>query len=168
MSVQGNMRRIWWIWLGSWCVVGLLGCASPSKEVLPPAAPPSVAAPADPLDKLKLSKPMRAAIKEARGELPTFWKAWEEGSWGKGDYIVNAQFLSEDGSRGEFLWLSVQARGEGEVTGLLEGEPTVRKDLKHGQVVTVKDAEIVDWMYVPDDGDHKGGYTLKALGIPAE
>ncbi len=124
--------------------------------------------PVEPLDRLKLSEEMRAAIKEARADLPTFWKAWEDGSWGTGDYIVNAQFMSEDGTEGEFLWIAVQARGEGEVTGMLEGAPTIRKDLKHGQVVTVKEAEVVDWMFVPEDGDHKGGYTLGALGIPSK
>jgi uncharacterized protein YegJ (DUF2314 family) len=148
-------------------VFGLMGCTPAAEPVSngKPVAPVEVAQPGSPL---KLSSSMRNAIVEARKELPTFWKAWEDGSWGKGDYIVSAQFMSEDGERGEFLWISVQARGEGEVTGMMEGQPEVRSDMKHGSVVTVKESDIVDWMYVPEDGDHKGGYTLKALGDPVK
>jgi len=150
-------------------VFGVIGCAPPAEPLTETgaevAAKEEVREPGYPLE---ISDLMKDAIVAARKELPVFWKAWQDGSWGAGDYIVSAQFMSEDGERGEFLWISVQAMGEGEVTGMMEGQPDVRKDIKHGDVVTVKESDIVDWMYVPEDGDHKGGYTLKALGDSTE
>ncbi len=155
-------------------VIGIVGCAPPAEKQVEDKSPAAVTSAPSFHEiggfetTLKLSQLMQDSIKEARAELPVFWKAWEEGTWGKGDYIVCAQFISEDGNEGEFLWISVQAIGEGEVTGMMEGNPEIRKDIKHGEVVTVKEKDIADWMYVPDDGDHKGGYTLKALGDPVE
>lgn len=140
----------------------LVGCAPPTPKEAPKAAeaPPK----SDPLDKLELSSQMVEAVKTARQGLPEFWKAWQNNGYGKGDYLVSAIFTNDDGKRAEFLWMSVEARGEGEVTGILTSVPTVRTDIKPGDRVTVREAWVVDWMFVPDDGDHKGGYTTSALG----
>lgn len=119
------------------------------------------------IDLLELSAETRAGIDQARKELPKFWKAWEESEWGKGDYIVNVQFMDKEG-RGEFLWMSVEAKGEGEITGVLEGPPRLEIGHKVGDRLTVKESDVVDWMFLPEEGDFRGGYTLKALGTEPE
>lgn len=168
MSVLVVMRN--WLLIGLVGMAALFGCAPKSdvKQPEPVDMAGKVEEPVDSMDKLELSSQMKSAIHEARAELPEFWKAWENNGFGEGDYIVNVQFMNEDESRGEFLWMSVEAYGEGEVTGLMEGVPTVRTDIKTGDRVTVKESDVVDWMFLPKDGDHKGGYTLKALGTSAE
>lgn len=151
-------------------ILCISGCA-PQIDTAPPSIPEAterIEEPVDSIDRISVSEEMRFAIHEARSKLPEFWEAWEKNGFGEGDYIINVHFLKRDQSEGEFLWMSVEARGEGEVTGLLEGEPTIELDIKHGDRLTVKESEIVDWMFVPKDGDHKGGYTLKALGTSAE
>lgn len=138
------------------------GCSPPT----PKGAPKTAEAPpkSDPLDKLELSSQMVDAVKTARDGLHKFWEAWKTNGFGKGDYQVSAIFTNDDGKRAEFLWMTVEARGEGEVTGILTSVPTVRTDIKPGDRVTVREDWVVDWMFIPEDGDHKGGYTTSALG----
>lgn len=163
-GAMGNLRWSWLVIVMLWAAVG---CA-PSVVPETPARPSSdVVAEPTGIDLLDLSDATRSAIAEARAELPEFWTAWEESGWGKGDYIVNVQFNDQSGG-GEFLWMSVEARGEGEVTGVIEGVPTGDVGVKTGERVTVKESDVVDWMFLPEEGDFRGGFTLKALGSEAE
>lgn len=141
-----------------------LGACTPAPSEPKKADSVPAASKSDPLDNLELSQQMVDAVHQAREGLPAFWSAWADNSFGKGDYLVSAIFTNEDGKRAEFLWMTVEARGEGEVTGSLTGVPTVRTDIKPGDRVTVQEDWIVDWMFVPEDGDHKGGFTTSALG----
>lgn len=152
-------------WVG--LVLILVGCAASPIENATNIDPPSAQAEVTGIDLLDLSAETRAGIEQAQKELPGFWKAWEGNEWGKGDYIVNVQFMDKEG-KGEFLWMSVEARGEGEITGVLEGPPRLEIGHKVGDRLTVKESEVVDWMFLPEEGDFRGGYTLKALGTEPE
>jgi uncharacterized protein YegJ (DUF2314 family) len=162
------MRKVFWMFGALGFLFLLLGCEAPpiqqdenqSKSEMPSGEALGI-------DLLELGAATRAGIEQARKELPEFWRAWEGNEWGKGDYIVNIQFMDRKG-KGEFLWMSVEARGEGEITGVLEGPPRLEIGHKVGDRITVKESDVVDWMFLPEEGDFRGGYTLKALGTEPE
>lgn len=157
------MKFAWWIGL----VLVLVGCAALPDGTASKSDPPVAKVEVTGIDLLDLSVETREGIEQARKELPEFWKAWEGNEWGKGDYIVNVQFMDQEG-KGEFLWMSVEARGEGEITGVLEGPPRLEIGHKVGDRLTVNESDVVDWMFLPEEGDFRGGYTLKALGTEPE
>lgn len=152
-------------WVG--LVLVLVGCAASPVQTDTKNDPPTAQEEVTGIDLLDLSEETRTGIEQARKELPGFWKAWEGNEWGEGDYIVNVQFMDK-GGKGEFLWMSVEARGEGEITGVLEGPPRLEIGHKVGDRLTVKESDVVDWMFLPEEGDFRGGYTLKALGTEPE
>jgi uncharacterized protein YegJ (DUF2314 family) len=160
---MGEMKFAWLIGL----VLVLVGCSALPDGTAPKSDPPVAEVEVTGIDLLELSAETREGIEQARRELPEFWRAWEGNEWGKGDYIVNVQFMDEEG-KGEFLWMSVEARGEGEITGVLEGPPRLEIGHKVGDRLTVKESDVVDWMFLPEEGDFRGGYTLKALGTEPE
>ncbi|ARU40898.1 hypothetical protein CCB80_06960 [Armatimonadetes bacterium Uphvl-Ar1] len=162
------MRKFFWMFGALGILLLLFGCETPAIQRDESISQSETqGAEAVGIDLLELSSDTRSGIEQARKELPEFWKAWEGNEWGKGDYIVNVQFMDNDG-KGEFLWMSVEARGEGEITGVLEGPPWLEIGHNVGDRLTVKESDVVDWMFLPEEGDFRGGYTLKALGTEPE
>ncbi|HVJ68710.1 MAG TPA: DUF2314 domain-containing protein [Caulifigura sp.] len=71
------------------------------------------------------------------------------------------KFIVEVKDEGEMLWLSEPKFDKGVYTGKLANQPALAKHLKMGEVIKVKEDDVVDWMYV-EDGKLMGGYTIRA------
>jgi uncharacterized protein YegJ (DUF2314 family) len=63
----------------------------------------------------------------------------------------------------EFIWVLVEAIENDRIFGRLANEPVSLKDLEEGDRVQANVAEINDWVYLDQQGDLVGGYTIKVL-----
>jgi uncharacterized protein YegJ (DUF2314 family) len=71
------------------------------------------------------------------------------------------KFVVEVKDEAELLWMNEPKFEKGVFTGKLANVPALAKHLKAGDVVKVKEDDVVDWMYV-EDGKLQGGYTIRA------
>ncbi len=130
----------------------LLGCQSAEEIVSGEAGNVEIVGADDP--------EMNAAIQQARSTLEQFIAALESPSTTQTYFSIKAGFPF-DGSL-EHLWLSdVYYDGES-FRGVLGNEPIYVESLHLGDEVTVRTAEVSDWMIV-DDGRLLGGFTIHVL-----
>lgn len=100
---------------------------------------------------------LAAAVLTAQRKLPEFIAAFKKG---QGKFAVCGKFETPSGP--EHLWVRVN-KYEGEVfSGKLDVEPKAYREKRKGDPISVKQADVVDWMYDAGEGMH-GGFTLKAL-----
>lgn len=100
---------------------------------------------------------LAAAVLTAQRQLPEFIEAFKKG---QGKFAVCGKFETPSGP--EHLWVRVD-KYEGEVfSGKLDVEPKAFREKRKGDPISVKQADVVDWMYDAGEG-MKGGFTLKAL-----
>jgi uncharacterized protein YegJ (DUF2314 family) len=71
------------------------------------------------------------------------------------------KFMVEVKDEAELLWLSDPKFDKGVYTGKVANQPAIAKHLKPGEMIKVKEDDVVDWMYV-EDGKLKGGFTIRA------
>lgn len=103
---------------------------------------------------------LAAAVIMAQRKLPEFIDVFsKQGQAGK--FAVCAKVETPIGP--EHLWVRIDGLAKDEFTGRLDVEPKAWKEKRKGDSMTVKKADVVDWMYDLGDG-LQGGYTLKALG----
>lgn len=136
----------------------LIGC---SPAVKPKEKPVEVSNP--PVGYDSEFRTMDDAVAEARRTFPEFVKAFESSAWGEGDYIVRMTFFDADRQVGEDLFVTFEKLADDQITGVIESDPQFFPELKRGKRVTKPIRELRDWMFVPTDGDHRGGYTLRVL-----
>ena len=106
------------------------------------------------------SKKMDSAIKEAKENIKTFITLVKATKDYK-NFFIKRGFPDDKGNH-EHIWISLLKYGNGKFTGTLNNKPLNIKKMKLGQVVTVGEKEISDWMITSPKG-LKGGYTLVAL-----
>lgn len=61
------------------------------------------------------------------------------------------------------MWVEVQRWHGDSLVGVLDNEPYYIKNLKRGDVVTVKEGDLFDWMIQLRDGGTEGGETNRIL-----
>jgi len=63
----------------------------------------------------------------------------------------------------EFMWIGVTEWAGGTVRGRLSNAPSSRRDLRAGQLVTIREDEVFDWMIVWPDGFVEGGFSQQVV-----
>jgi uncharacterized protein YegJ (DUF2314 family) len=101
------------------------------------------------------------AVAEARRRWPEFVAAFRKPSHRPGDHFM-AKGAFGDGEEKEWMWFDVDSiDADRSATGTLENDPA-HVPLRRGQRVTVKVADIGDWIYKDASGIH-GGFVERVL-----
>ena len=143
-------------YLGSLALLGLLlftSACSKSEKVL--EAPPVVDRPlVVDYDAAEMEK----AVATARSRVGEFTAALAKG--GAESYSVNVPITDINGT--EQFWISAVTYVDGQFTGRIGNDPETVQTVKNGQVWTVPQEEISDWMFTVDGKIH-GGFTIDPL-----
>lgn len=103
-----------------------------------------------------------AARDRARAQMPEVARRLNAGL-APGDHIlVKAPFVTTHGTN-EWMWVEVLKWDGERITGLLDNDPADVPSLKAGSRVTVKQADLFDYLFVHADGKMEGGETSKIL-----
>lgn len=102
---------------------------------------------------------MEAAFVDARTSLPYFWKKFAHPATDESDFSVKVKVV--DGEKVEYFWLGDMKYQDGTVTGVLDNDPQTVGNVKIGDPVKLKVAEVYDWCY-NSGGKLHGNYTLRA------
>jgi uncharacterized protein YegJ (DUF2314 family) len=105
-------------------------------------------------------KAMNAAIASARKTLPLFWAKLEKPGAGEIDFHLKVQIEDKNGV--EHFWCGDVQRQDGKLSGVINNDPQVVKNVSTGQRVTFKNEQISDWLFMRD-GKMIGNYTLRPL-----
>ena len=102
---------------------------------------------------------LQAAAKEAQQSLPGFIDELKKAPAGV-RFAVKGSFKTDSGP--EYMWVKDPTYKNGEFTGILDQRPMVYKGAKGGDEVTVKKADVFDWLIV--EGDKvRGRFTEDVL-----
>ncbi len=101
---------------------------------------------------------MEKAMDEAVEKLDNFLAALKAPKKNQDQFAI--KFFVEVKDEAELLWLNEPKFEKGVFTGKLANQPAIAKHLKMGEVIKVKEDDVVDWMYV-EDGKLVGGYTIR-------
>lgn len=104
------------------------------------------------------SDEMSAAHTRAMSEMATVKQRFGTGLRPGEVLFMKYGFQTPDGDR-EFMWLAVTAWVGPVVAGQLANEPRQIPSLRLGQVVSIPENDVFDWMVQRPDGSHDGGYT---------
>jgi uncharacterized protein YegJ (DUF2314 family) len=108
------------------------------------------------------SEAMEAAHVQAVSELPRAKCRFQAGlEPGETLYVKNS-FPTGEGGR-EYIWLVVTTWSGDRLRGQIANDPQVRLDLRAGQEVELREADIFDWMVTCRDGRREGGYTVAVV-----
>lgn len=105
---------------------------------------------------------LTAASRKARAQLPALREAFRQGLR-PGEFIqVKAPFATPDGGN-EWMWVEV-TRWTGEaIEGLLKNEPVRIPGLHGGQIVTVRQPQVFDYIRRFPDGTEEGNGTAEII-----
>lgn len=111
-----------------------------------------------------LAKARTDAIKS----LPQFWLRYDADPVVRETAVVKAEFKSSDGKT-EAMWVLIESRKDGVVTGLLANIPVYDVGVRQGDTVTLKEKDLIDWGY-RRDGVRWGYFTGRAqyARLPAD
>jgi uncharacterized protein YegJ (DUF2314 family) len=102
---------------------------------------------------------LKETVQEALRRWPEFVQAFARRKAGQ-KFGVKLEF--KDGEESEFMWIVVDAIEAEQVRGVLDNAPVTVKNVKSGDVVTARQADVLDWAY--EDGEELvGGFSLKVL-----
>ncbi|WP_160168191.1 DUF2314 domain-containing protein [Rhodopirellula sallentina] len=102
---------------------------------------------------------MNAAIAEARRTLPQFEANWKRPN--VEGVSVKLAFDTVDGEH-EHIWFTPIEMREDEITARCANEPQSVDGLAFGDVRTVDQSSLTDWMIL-ENGKCYGGYTIRVL-----
>ncbi len=105
---------------------------------------------------------MAAAMRKARASLPEFFALSRTPRASTSAFSVKVGIRTDDQQGHEFFWIRPFENKGNHYSGQLRNTPRGIKRLKHGDTVTFKETEIVDWTY-QEDGKTKGNFTACAL-----
>ena len=103
---------------------------------------------------------MAAAIKEARRTLPEFLKLAANPPPDTEGYKLKVKIV--DGKRVEHFWVIPFEVVKGGFSGTLANSPQIVRNVRGGQTIQFKEADISDWGY-EKNGRQVGSYTVCAL-----
>lgn len=104
---------------------------------------------------------LEETVKEARAQLPKFIAELKKP--GERQFFVKSPFPTDDDSL-EHMWTYVVSYDNGVFSGELANEPVGIKSLHNGDKVTVKEADVDDWMIKSPDGKTAGRFSGKVFG----
>jgi uncharacterized protein YegJ (DUF2314 family) len=103
---------------------------------------------------------MKAAVLRARSEIDEFIKILQSGS--ADFYSIKMRVQQGDSEDTELFWLDNLTYADEIFSGTIDNDPDLVTSVKHGQRVSVKKAEICDWLYVKNQKMY-GNYTIRVL-----
>jgi uncharacterized protein YegJ (DUF2314 family) len=106
--------------------------------------------------------PMQRAHRRAKAELPEVRRRFQAGLQPGQVLYVKRGFATPAGSL-EYLWVVVSKWSRSLVVGQVTNQPRDVPSVRQGQTVTIREAEIFDWLMEYPDGFSSGGYTNKVL-----
>ena len=101
-----------------------------------------------------------AAIKKARAGLPEFISELRSPRDGQ-RFAIEAQFPTSQGP--EYLWLRDPKFNGKSFRATLDQSPMAAK-VRKGDLLEIRQADVVDWLIRDPDGTTRGRFTDKALG----
>lgn len=102
---------------------------------------------------------MNAAIEKAKSTITDFVRAFHAQKPGTKDFFVKKPYKTPLGQM-EHMWIEVQEERDGVLNGRIANEAEETREVKIGQVVSLKISEISDWKY--QDGQKLvGGFTIR-------
>jgi uncharacterized protein YegJ (DUF2314 family) len=108
------------------------------------------------------SEAMEIAHRRAVEELPQVKQRFLAGLRPGESLIVKHGFPTQ-GEKNEYMWLAVNTwRGDRLQTQLMNN-PQIRMDLRAGQAVEIREADVFDWAVMRPDGEMEGGYTNRVV-----
>jgi uncharacterized protein YegJ (DUF2314 family) len=113
------------------------------------------------------SEAMEAAHLQAVSELPLVKQRFQAGLQPEETLIVKHGFPTGDDHH-EFMWLVVSTWKGDRIEAQLANDPQVRLDLRAGQTVELRDADVFDWAIMHADGRSEGGYTNRVVERESE
>lgn len=140
------MRRIAVLSLSILMLTGAVATASPDEDrvVMVSASDPE----------------MNAAIARARASLGTFWKQYETPDAGVNNLGLKVGIA--DGDDVEYFWLVDIERNGQNLSGIINNDPEIVKNVKLGQRYAFTEGEIADWEFVRE-GKVAGNETARVL-----
>lgn len=105
---------------------------------------------------------LEAASGRAQARLKELGALWQKGAPKGAELLVKAPFPTASGGR-EWMWVEVTRWDAGAVSGKLRSAPGEGSSLNEGQVVTVSDAELFDYLYTEPGKEQEGGQTEAIL-----
>ncbi len=103
-----------------------------------------------------------AAKTEARGSLPAFWAALEEGDPANRDFMLKFNLNHGSGlADNESIWAVEVERRDGRIFGKLGNQP-VNRNYRAGQEVEIAPEAIDDWGYFREDVA-QGNYVTRLM-----
>ncbi len=116
----------------------------------------------DPVVRIDSDHPrMVEATAEARRRWPEFVKAFNEQKPGRACAVKTAFTVKGGGT--EHMWLQVQRIEGDSITGRLDNDPA--QDVGHqlGDVITIKQDQVEDWLLADGPNNMTGAFTAKAI-----
>ena len=105
---------------------------------------------------------MEAARAQAVSALPGVKARYQSGQIAADRLGVKYAFPTPDGV-GEVMWIFVRSWTGDRITGELVNAPQAATDVRLGQSVTIREADIFDWITTAPDGTQEGGFTDAVL-----
>lgn len=139
-------NKIKLFWLLVFLLAGLANGCSPKED--------------KPINIAEDDPEMLAAIAKARGTLPQFWEIFDKREHSESDFSLKGKITDKHGT--EFFWLTDIERKDGQLSGIVNNDPDIVKNVKFGQRIPISEADIADWLYMRD-GKMVGNYTLRVL-----
>jgi uncharacterized protein YegJ (DUF2314 family) len=113
------------------------------------------------------SDEMTAAHERAAAELPQIRARFQKGLRPGEILLVKHGFPTPDESR-EYMWVTVTRWNEGKISGQLSNIPNDVPSLRLGQMVTISESDVFDWMLRLAHGETEGGYTNAVVNRQSE
>jgi uncharacterized protein YegJ (DUF2314 family) len=105
---------------------------------------------------------MRRTMSEARKSYFLFVDALKDRKPTMRSFAVKKGFPMPGGKTTEDIWLTDVTFDGTNFMGKISNDPVETREVKRGDVVRVKPAELSDWMYVENDV-LRGGYTIRLI-----
>jgi uncharacterized protein YegJ (DUF2314 family) len=103
-----------------------------------------------------------AASKQAREKLPALREHFNK-EMKPGEYVVvKVPFATPDGGK-EYMWVEISTWNGDKIKGLLRNDPENVSSLHAGQMVTVSEAKVFDYIHLLPDGTQEGNETGKII-----
>jgi len=108
------------------------------------------------------SEAMDAAHLKATRELPAVRARYAAGLSPGEILSVKHGFPTSDGGH-EYMWLVVTSWRGDRLRCTLMNQPEVRRDLRQGQRIDLRESDLFDWCLHLPDGGYEGGYTEEVV-----
>jgi uncharacterized protein YegJ (DUF2314 family) len=117
----------------------------------------------DPIANIKADDPeLKAAGERARKDLVAQRAYFAKGIPAGEQLAVKAPFHTPD-DQVEWMWVDVVAWKGDTFSGTLDNDPELVKSLHAGSQVSVKLADVADFIHVHKDGSQTGGYSVEVM-----